>query len=70
MNGGTRESDMNEFRDELCCLCCLSISKDSTKRKRFHGTSCTKTKAILANLTTARLTLDAKGYICLWTGVE
>ena len=52
MNGGTSESHMNKLWGELCCLCHLSISKDSRKRKRFHGTSCTKAKAILANLTT------------------
>ena len=51
MNGGIRESDMNELRGEVCCLCCSSILKDS--RKRFHGTSCKKAKAILANLTIA-----------------
>ena len=55
MNGGTRESFTNELRGELCCLCCTSVSKDLRKRKRFHGTSCTKAKAILANLTTVSL---------------
>ena len=48
----TRESDMNELQDELCCLCRLLISKDLRKRKRFHGTSCTKANT-LANLTTS-----------------
>ena len=86
MNGGTRESEMNELRNELCCLCHLSISKDSRKKKRFHGTSCTKAKAILANLTTNLASqtnsrcIDScfghlfigytKGYTHLQTGVE
>ena len=31
MNGGARESDMNELWDKLCCLCRLSILKDPRK---------------------------------------
>ena len=72
--------------EEFCCLCRLSISKDSRKRKSFHGTSCIKAKAILANLTTSiasqtnslcigscfghLFTGYTKGYTCLRTGVE
>ena len=57
MNGDTRESDMNELRDELGCLCRLSISKDSRKKKRFHETSISykghaSGLSVLANLTT------------------
>ena len=86
VNGGIRESDMNELWDELCCLCHLSISKDSRKRKRFHGTSCTKATAILANLTTSLVSQTnsrcigscfshfftgyTEGYTRLRTGVE
>ena len=60
MNGGTRQRDMNELRGELCCLCRSPILKDSRKRKRFHGTSCAKTKAILANLTSLSLSVSLK----------
>ena len=85
MNDGTWESDMNELGDELCCLCCLSILKDSRKGKRFHGTSCTKAKAIQANLTSLASQTNSQcigycfghlftgyteGYTCLRTGVE
>ena len=77
MNGGTRQHDMNELRGKLCCLCRLLILQDSRKRKRFHGTSCAKAKAILANLTTVSLSVsledvaelsDRKAILC--TGCE
>ena len=43
----TSQSRPNELRAELCCLCRSSIS---SKRKRLHGTSCTKAKANCAQL--------------------
>ena len=57
MNGGTctSESRTNELWVKLCCLCRSSILKDLRKRKRLHGTRCTKAKAILARLTTVSL---------------
>ena len=53
-----RQCDVNELWGELCCLCRLLILKESRKRKRFHGTSCAKAKAILANLATVSLSVS------------
>ena len=39
-------------------MCYLSVSKDSRKRKKFPGISCTKAKAILAYLTTVSLSVS------------
>ena len=61
MNGGTKESAMNELWDELCCLCRLSISKDSRKRRGFMGPVVQRPRLhwlILQLVSQARLTPD------------